>query len=172
MGKILSAFEIGWPGAVSRSVDDIVVSLKNAGTDPVPFGAPVFLAGDGSGVTGFDAGSPQAFDRFAGFAVRSAGKTPDVYPSAQDMETAAGDQAGAWNPGEVIEVLVRGCIAVRTEAGFQAGGRVYIRKSDGKLVDSAGAEGTTVCLENVRIRRPRTAGGPCSEAVVTSRNIQ
>ena len=51
MGKVLSIFDIGKPGAISRSVDDIVVALKNAGNDPIAFGAPVFLANDGSGVT-------------------------------------------------------------------------------------------------------------------------
>ena len=35
MGKVLSDFDLGWPGAISRSVDDVVVSLKNAGTEPI-----------------------------------------------------------------------------------------------------------------------------------------
>ena len=172
MGKTLSAFDIGWPGAISRSVDDIVVSLKNAGTDPIPFGAPVFLTDDGEGVTAFVPNGSQTFSRFAGFAVRSADKTPDTYPAGQDMSTTAGSQAASWNPGEVVEVLVRGCIAVRTAPGFQPGGSVYLRKADGVLVAAAGTEGTTLLLENVRIRRPQTGSGPCSEALVTSRNIQ
>ena len=172
MGKVLSTYDIGWPGAVSRSVDDIIVSLKNAGAEPIPFGAPVFLTDGGDGVVGFVRNGAQVFDRFAGFAVRSAGKTPDAYPLSQDMGTAAGSQAGAWNPGEVAEVLVRGCVAVRAGAGFSAGDKVYIRTSDGTLVPNAGAEGTTLLLENVRIRRPQAGSGPCSEVVVTKRNIQ
>ena len=76
MGKILSYFDIGFAGAISRSVDDVVVSLKNAGTDPIPFGAPVFLTDSGEGVVGFVTGGSQTFERFVGFAVRSAGKTP------------------------------------------------------------------------------------------------
>lgn len=172
MGKILSTFDIGWPGAITRSVDDIVVSLKNADSAPIPFGAPVFLTDDGTGVVGFIPDGAQTFDRFVGFAVRVANKTPDTYPAAQDMGILAGNQAGAWKPGEVVEVLVRGCIAVGTAAGFGAGDPVYIRKSDGALVASAGSAGTTIQLENVRIRRPRESSGPCSEVVVLTRNVQ
>ena len=172
MGKVLSTFDIGWPGAISRSVDDIVVSLKNSGAAPIPFGDPVFLTDDGEGVVGFVDNGSQTFERFVGFAVRSPSRTPDTYPASQDMSVTAGEQAASWNPGEVVEVLVRGCIAVRTSAGFGAGGRVYIRKSDGVLVPNAGAEGSTLLLENVRIRQPQEGIGPCSEVVVTSRNIQ
>ena len=47
MGKVLRKFINGYPGAISRAVDDVVVSLKNASGGPIPFGAPVFLvAGD------------------------------------------------------------------------------------------------------------------------------
>ena len=172
MGKILSHFDIGWPGAISRSVDDIVVSLKNAGSDPIPFGKPVFLTDDGSGVVAFINNGSQTFERFVGFAVRSASKTPDTYPASQDMGIIAGEQAGAWNPGEVVEVLVRGCIAVRTSAGFGAGDKVYIRKSDGMLVSNPGSEGSTLLLENCRIKVPQESSGGCSEVLVTTRNIQ
>ena len=158
MGKVLSTFDIGWPGAISRSVDDIVVSLKNAGTDPIPFGAPVFLTSDGEGVVAFSntASPAQTFASFVGFAVRSAGKTPDTYPSGQDMSSIRGVQSGAWNPKEPVEVLVRGTIAVETAVGFQPGGNVYLRKDDGALVPSAGAEGTTILLENVKMRTPQS----------------
>ena len=122
MGKILPTFDLGWPGAISRSVDDIVVSLKNAGSDPIPFGKPVFLTDDGSGVVAFINNGSQTFERFVGFAVRSASKTPDTYPSSQDMSVITGDQAGQWKP--------------------------------------------------VRIRMPQEGSGPCSEVLVTRRNIQ
>ena len=172
MGKVLSTFDLGWPGAISRAVDDIVISVKNADTDPIPFGSPVFLKDDGSGVVNFITGGSQTFERFVGFAVRSADKTPDTYPAGQDMQTLSADQAGAWNPGEVIEVLVRGTVSVRGLAGFDPGSKVYIRKFDGALVANPGSEGTTLWLENVRIRQPQTGNGPCSEMVVLSRNIQ
>ena len=176
MGKVISSFDLGWPGAISRSVDDIVVSLKNKGTAPIPFGVPVFLSDDGSGVVAFSStssgGTPQAFEKFVGFTVRSASKTPDTYPQQQDMNPFSGEQKGAWNPGEVVEVLVRGCIAALSVAGFTPGGKVYIRKSDGAIVPNAGSEGTTVLLENVRCRVAQTGNGACNEFVITKRNIQ
>ena len=107
-----------------------------------------------------------------GFAVRVANKTPDTYPSGQDMSSIRGVQSGAWNPKEPVEVLVRGTIAVETAVGFQPGGNVYLRKEDGALVPSAGAEGTTILLENVKMRTPQTSNRPCSEVLITTRNIQ
>ena len=53
MGKVITEFDLGWPGAISRSVDDIVISMKNNSTEPIPFGVPVFLSSDGSGVEPF-----------------------------------------------------------------------------------------------------------------------
>ena len=174
MGKVLSNFDIGWPGAISRSVDDIVVSLKNGGTAAIPFGAPVFLTADGEGVVAYSssASPAQTFASFVGFAVRAASKTPDTYPAGQDMSSVRGSQSGAWNPKEPVEVLVRGTIAVETTVGFLPGGNVYLRKSDGKLVPDAGQEGTTILLENVRMRTPQENYQPCSEVLVTARNIQ
>ena len=173
MGKILSKFDHGWPGTISRSVDDVVVSLKNAGNADIPFGAPVFLTDDGDGVVGYINNGSQTFQRFVGFAVRVPDKTPATYPTTQDMSTGLNqNQQSVWKPGEVIEVLVRGCIVVKAFAGFSAGGKVYIRKSDGMLVSSAGSEGSTIWLENVRIKRPQLGSGSSSEVVVTTRNIQ
>lgn len=173
MGKILSKFDHGWPGTISRAVDDIVVSLKNAGNADIPFGAPVFLTDDGDGVVGFITNGSQTFQRFVGFAVRIPDKTPATYPTTQDMSTGLNqNQQSVWKPGEVIEVLVRGCIAVKAFAGFSAGGKVYIRKSDGAIVPNAGSEGTTVLLENVRCRVAQTGNGACNEFVITKRNIQ
>jgi len=174
MGKVLSTFDIGWPGAISRSVDDIVVSLKNGGSAAIPFGAPVFLTADGEGVVAYNpnASPAQTFASFVGFAVRAASKTPDTYPAQQDMSSIRGSQSGAWNPKEPVEVLVRGTIAVETSVGFLPGGNVYLRKEDGMLVPEAGAEGTTILLENVKMRMPQENYRPCSEVLVTARNIQ
>ena len=174
MGKVLSTFDIGWPGAISRSVDDIVVSLRNAGSDPIPFGAPVFLTADGEGVVAYDpnASPAQTFASFVGFAIRAASKTPDTYPLQQDMSSIRSNQSGAWNPKEPVEVLVRGTIAVETSVGFLPGGDVYLRVSDGALVPEAGEEGETFLLENVKMRTPQGNNRPCSEVLITTRNIQ
>ena len=164
MGKVQSIFGNGSPGAVSRSADDIVISVKNAGTTDIPFGAPVFMTPDGA--KPFNTADPQDFGAFLGFAVRVADKTPDTYPRDQSGEA----QAGVWRPGDVMEVLVRGGITVPMSASGSAGGEVYIRKSDGALTGSAGQSGTTVLLENVRIRNQPHTGEQCAEVTVNSRN--
>ena len=174
MGKVLSRFSNGFPGAVSRQKDDVIVALKNVGQTAIRFGDPVFLHNgvNPGGVRGFISGTTTG-DEFVGFAVRVPDKTPATYPTTQDMSTGLNqNQQSVWKPGEVIEVLVRGCIAVKAFAGFSAGGKVYIRKSDGMLVSSAGSEGSTIWLENVRIKRPQLGSGSSSEVVVTTRNIQ
>ena len=165
MGKVQEVFGIGSPGAVSRSVDGIVISVKNVSDTDVPFGAPVFLSG--SGAAPFSLSSPQESAAFLGFAVRVPDKTPDVYPSGQFEDPPE----GAWKAGDVMEVLVRGGIAVKTATNGTHGGKVYVRKSDGQLTAEAGETGTTVPLENVRIRNPRNAFGPCCEVIVNKRNI-
>ena len=174
MGKVLSTFDIGWPGAISRSVDDIVVSLKNGGTAAITFGAPVFLTADGEGVVAYnpDASPAQTFASFVGFAIRAASKTPDTYPIQQDMSSIHSNQSGVWNPKEPVEVLVRGTIAAETSVGFLPGGDVYLRVSDGALVPEAGEEGETFLLENVKMRTPQGNNRPCSELLITTRNIQ
>ena len=165
MGKVQEVFGNGSPGAVSRSVDEIVISVKNVSDAEIPFGAPVFLSG--SGAAPFSVSDPQDFAAFLGFAVRVADKTPDVYPSGQFEDPPE----GAWKAGDVMEVLVRGGITVKTATNGARGGKVYLRKSDGQLTAEAGEAGTTVQLENVRIRNPRNTSGPCCEVIVNRRNI-
>ena len=165
MGKVIERFSNGVAGAISRSVDDIVISVKNAGETDIPFGAPVFLTSGGA--VAFNPANPQDFDTFLGFTVRVADKTPDSYPQDQ----AGTPQAGAWKPNDVMEVLVRGGIAVPMGASGEQGGKVYIRKSDGALTVAAGQSGTTVLLENVRIRNPQGVGGNIAEVIVNSRNL-
>lgn len=168
MGKVQPQFFNGSPGAVSRAVDDIIISVRNAGGTDIPFGAPVFMTNNGAAP--FNTASPQDFSAFLGFAVRVADKTPDVYPTAQ-FGNAGNSQNGVWHPGDVMEVLVRGSIAVPTLTAGSPGGAVYLRKNDGQLTPLAGSEGSTVLLENVRIRKPRSTACACSEVVVNKRNI-
>ena len=169
MGKVQKTFGNGQPGAISRSVDDIVISVKNASETDIPFGAPVFLGNNGA--EPFSTESPQEFSAFLGFAVRVADKTPDTYPEGQFNDGTGEGEVGCWKAGDVMEVLVRGSIAIPLTSAGAPGGHVYIRKSDGKVTNSAGASGTTVLLENVRIRRSRDSFGTCCEAVVNKRNI-
>lgn len=169
MGKVLQIFGHGQPGSISRSVDDIVISIRNASDKDIAFGAPVFLGDDGA--EPFSTANPQDFTTFLGFAVRVADKTPDTYPQGQFNDGAGEGEVGCWKAGDVMEVLVRGSVAIALSATGSPGGNVYIRKSDGKLTASAGASGSSVLLENVRIRRSRDAFSPCCEAVVNKRNI-
>ena len=169
MGKVLQIFGHGQPGSISRSVDDIVISIRNASDKDIAFGAPVFLGDDGA--EPFSTANPQDFTTFLGFAVRVADKTPDTYPQGQFNDGAGEGEVGCWKAGDVMEVLVRGSVAIPLSATGSPGGNVYIRKSDGKLTASAGASGSSILLENVRIRRSRDAFSSCCEAVVNKRNI-
>ena len=169
MGKVQEHFTAGGPGTVSRSVDDIIISVKNASSGDVPFGAPVFLSTDGA--VPFDREEPQDFTTFLGFAVRVADKTPDAYPQGQFNQGTETGQRGAWKSGDVMEVLVRGSIALKIAENGGRGGRLYIRKTDGEITCMAGTSGTTVLLENVRIKNPRESYGTCCEAIVNKRNI-
>ena len=169
MGKVLQIFGHGQPGSISRSVDDIVISIRNASDKDIPFGAPVFLGDDGA--EPFSTANPQDFSTFLGFAVRVADKTPDTYPVGQFNDGGSEGEVGKWKAGDVMEVLVRGSVAIALSATGSPGGNVYIRKSDGKLTATAGASGSTVLLENCRVRNPRTGYSGCAEVVVNKRNI-
>ncbi len=165
MGKVQSIFGNGFAGTVSRSIDDIIISVKNAGNTDIAFGSPVFMTSDGA--VGFDTASPQDFSTFLGFAVRVADKTPDSYQVGQFGDPPA----GVWHAGDVMDVLVRGSLAARLAASGDPGDAIYIRKSDGRLTPVAGSSGSSVQLTNVHIRRPRDSYGVVAELVVTERNI-
>ena len=159
MGKVLNKFLNGYPGAVSRSADTVILSLRNASGGDIPFGAPVFLASDENACRTFIDGSSTQ-DNFLGFAVRAADKTPDTYGSNQ----------AAYGVGDPVDVLVRGSVGISVETSAYTGNNVYIRKSDGKFVTSAGAEGSTVLLPNVTVRTLRDTAQR-AEVVVTKRNL-
>lgn len=169
MGKVLNAFGYGYPGAITRSVDDIVISIRNASETDIPFGAPVFMTENGA--VPFNLETPQEFAAFLGFAVRVSDKTPEAYPTGQMNDASSAGETGVWKAGDLMEVLVRGTIALASTVSGTRGGKLYIRKSDGKLTATAGASGSTILLENVRIRNPRAGWSSCCEAVVNKRNI-
>lgn len=166
MGKVLSEFRRGWPGSVTRSKDDVIVSLKNADMNPIAFGAPVFLDAAYGGAVNFAAGETAA-EQFIGFAVRVPDKTPDTYSSGQNGV----DPAGTWAPGVPVDILVRGSVSVAIQtSSAKIGDKVYVRLSDKKLVTVAGESGTTVQLPNVTVRGARDSKGFC-EITVTKRNL-
>ena len=168
MGKVLSAFGNGFPGEVTRAVDNVIISLKNAGSEDIPFGAPVFISSDRSGAVPFDTDTPQEFSDFLGFAVRVADKTPETYPGGPFDE----QPQDVWKPGDVMEILVRGSIAVKMSGTARRAGYAYIRKTDGVLSANAGSEGSTVQLQNVRVRNSRAGSSGCVEIGILTRNLQ
>ena len=156
-------FEIpdGEEASIRSRIREEVTALLEKGFD-------TFLVG---GAVGFDTASPQDFTTFLGFTVRVADKTPDAYPQGQDNTASSAGETGCWHAGDVMEVLVRGGISLPVSVSGTRGGKLYIRKSDGVMTGTAGESGTTVCLENCRVRAPRTGATDCCEAVVNKRNI-
>ena len=165
MGKVLSQFQHGFEGQISRAVDDIVISLKNGSEEDIPFGKPVFLMpGNNNCVQGYNSSSVSDASRFLGFAVRAADKIPDTVATQNTGSPAA------YHPGDPVDILVRGSMVVATVTNAILGQPVYVRISDGKLTTAAGSAGTTILLPNVSVRGPRD-GQNHMEIVVTGRNL-
>lgn len=120
MGKVLSEFTNGFPGTISRSIDDIVATFVNKESAVnIDFGAPVMMKTDGKGVQNFTCTiSPSADTKvpILGIAVRAGDKTPATYGSSQ----------AAYGPGEQVDVITRGCVVVPVASGTpKVGGKVY-----------------------------------------------
>ena len=159
MGKVIRAFTNGFSGAVSRSVDNVIISMKNGSGTAIPFGAPVFLNTADNSCRGFAADTSTAAN-FLGFAVRAADKTPDTYGSSEAVFAAS----------DPVDILVRGSTVLRFANNAAPGAGVYIRKSDGVLVTNPGTEGSTVQLPNVTVRTARDENDR-AEVVITKRNL-
>ena len=159
MGKVLTNFMKFFPGAISRSVDDIVISMKNATSSPIAAGAAVFVSSDGSGVTTVRPGSTP--DEFVGIAVRSPSATPETY----------GADVRPYAANDPVDILVRGCITVALEnAATTAGGEVHLNLSDGTYATEE-EEDVTIQLPNCSWRRSATAADNCAEIVIRERNL-
>ena len=156
-GKVLDTFTHGWPGTISRAVDDVVVSFANRHSAAIAWGVPVVRDPAGTGVVPFTPTSTA--EDFVGFTVRSASKTPDTY----------GGDTGRVNPGEMADVLVRGSMTVEVSAGTPApGGKVYLVKATGAVSASADAA-NNVELPSVRFRAAKDASRR-AEIVILTRN--
>ena len=166
MGKVLNTFTNGFPGTPSRTADEIIITMQNGSDKDIPAGAPIFQKTDGT-CEAFDTEFPQLFESFLGFAVRVPDKTPDTPVVRPNQE----NPPAVWRPDEIIEVLVRGAITVPMATSANRGSEVFLRKADGKLVVSPGTSGTTINLENVRLRNARDSANGCAEVIVNTRNI-
>jgi len=159
MGKVQSTFMNCYPGAISRAVDDIVISLKNQGTAPIPAGAPVFLSADGKGVTLTQTDS--AFSRFVGIAVRSPSAAPETY----------GENTRPYAANDPVDIIVRGCVVVTLENEMaDPGGAVHLTLADGTFTTEAVTD-ETIQLTNCSWRRSADLGDGCAEIVIRERNI-
>ena len=167
MGKVLNQFPHGFKGDVTRAHDNVIISVKNVDAAPIEFGRPVFLKAQNNGVINFLANTTTEAT-FVGFACRVADKTP---PSAGVSPNDTTQNEGRYEPGEPVDILVRGsmCVACASSSA-RAGDALYIRKSDGMLVNSPGSEGTTVPVPNTTIRGVRDPKSQ-AEIVITKRNL-
>ena len=156
MGKVLKNFTNGFAGAISRSIDDVVVALANKSNNPLAFGVPVALNGDKNGVVPFDGSTHTAAD-FVGVTVRNPSKTPDAY----------GSDVGSYASGELVDVLVRGHIVVKLTGGM-LGAPVSIKKSDGSFSTSTGD--SYVALTNAHVSAAADGNG-MTEILLNTRNV-
>ena len=156
MGSVLKNFSHGCPGAISRSLDDVVVALANKSNAPMAFGIPVALNSDKTGVIPFDANTHTAAD-FVGVTVRNPSKTPDIY----------GDNLGSYGPKDIADVIVRGHVVVRVNGTARLGMPVSILKSNGQF--STSTADTAVMLNNVHVSG--AASESLAEILLNTRNM-
>lgn len=105
----------GYAGSYSRQPDMVVDTAPLAGTEELPFGAPVVMGADGSAKVW---GESSAADDFWGVAVREVKSSFDYLNQNQ----------GVYRPGEAVPVMKRGCVNVICQAGTPvSGGKVYVR---------------------------------------------
>ena len=160
MGKVLASISNGFPGTVSRSIDNVIISMKNYSGGEIPFGAPVFLQSGQGACQVFDPDTSTE-EAFLGFTVRVPDKTPDTY----------GSDTAAYATNDPVDVLVRGSVVLQFGGSVNPGSSVYIRKSDGVLVTDAGASGTTFQLPGVTVRTV-SDGSSRAEVILKTRNIR
>ena len=158
MGKVLNTFTNGWPGAIARSIDDIVIAMANLSDQPIKYGMPVALDPERKGIVPFDGSSHEAAD-FLGVSVRAPAKTPDAYGSSE----------GSYAPGDLVDVLVRGHIVVNLTRGIpELGDTVGIEKATGCFASATGQDYVTV--PNARFSSVRDSD-KMAEIVLLERNI-
>jgi len=153
-GKVLSFATNGYPGTISRSIDDVVESFANVeASDPILFGAVVALDATNNGVVNVDADHLSII----GVAVRVA-KTNNTY----------GVDDAKYNAKDMVDVLKRGTIVVPVSNGTPAaGGTVYVVKATGAIRASADST-NTVEMTGWKFKGAKDANGN-AEIVLTER---
>ena len=124
-----SKLNLGVPGGLTRQIDNVILAKPNKGATIIKFGDPVVI--DTDGVQRWIDTTSVAAD-FIGIALRIV-KTNETY----------GAQDAAYQINDTVDVLTRGAVAVcidlagTSKAEPVPGGKVYIRKADGKFVTEA-----------------------------------
>lgn len=166
------SLNLGYAGSFSRSVDNITtprivksVISNGAETQPdIAFGEPVILNTDN---TYSRFGSTGTAATFAGVAVREVKQATDYYSAA-----------GTYKPGEVCDVLTRGSITVKCNAGTPtAGGKVYVRITANASVPTgvvgqfeAAADSTnTIEITNARWKTGKVDANGIAELTILNR---
>ena len=152
-GKVYSITN-GFPGTISRSIDDIVESFANVeSTNPIAFGAPVVLDATNNGVTNISADNTAVI----GIAVRVA-KTNNTY----------GQDDAKYNPKDMVDVIKRGSVVVAVSNGTPAaGGTVHIVKATGAIRATQDST-NTIEMSGWKFKGPKDANGN-AEIVLTER---
>ena len=153
MGKVQTNFNSFIPGAISRSIDDVVQYYANVGTADIAFGDPVFYKAAAKGIVGHSDAAASA-NTFIGFAVRHPSQTPEEY----------GSNEAVYQPGDMVSVLVRGSICVNIVAAATVGAPVYM-DANGKIT---GTSASTTAIPNAVFR---TVAYPKAEIAVTKRTM-
>ena len=151
-GKVLSSFNNGFPGTVTRSIDAIIESIVNGeATAAIAFGAPVALSN--GKVVNVSADTLNII----GIAARTI-KTEKTY-AGNDPEYA---------PKEMVDVIKRGTVAVLVSNGSPAaGGTVHIVKATGAIRASQDST-NTVEMTGWKFKGPKDANN-VAEIVLTER---
>lgn len=151
-GKVLS-WKNGYPGTISRSIDDIIEAIPSGeASASIAFGAPVAL--DGGKVINPTASKTDII----GIAARTI-KTEESYLGNNP----------AYKPNEIVDVIKRGSVAVLVSDGSPAaGGKVYVVKATGAIRTSADST-NTVEMANWKFKGPKDSNN-VAEIVLTERN--
>lgn len=153
-GKVLNFATNGYPGTISRSIDDVVESFANVeASDPIAFGAVVALDATNNGVVNVDADHLNII----GIAVRVA-KTNNTY----------GQDDAKYNAKDMVDVIKRGTVVVAVSNGSPAaGGTVHVVKATGAIRASADSS-NTVEMTGWKFKGAKDANGN-AEIVLTER---
>lgn len=151
-GKVLT-WTNGFPGTISRSIDDVVESIVNGeSTASIAFGAPVAL------VSGTVKNTSADNTNIIGIAVRTV-KTEETY----------GGDNPVYKAKEMVDVLKRGTVSVLVSNGSPAaGGTVHIVKATGAIRTSQDST-NTVEMTGWKFKGGKDANN-VAEIVLTERN--